>query len=182
MKKIMILVSALVLTGSTFAQKGTSDNPFSLEGAVNFTTNDGFNFEAPNVRMRYFFKDNMAGRLTLGYMSSSANDSNSVSSNAIGLGFEYHLAGNDKMSPYFNVGASFGGGKATVDNLEAKTGSLGFGLNAGLDYYVSENIYVGLEIGLLNYSSNSTGEGDTKSTISGMNLGGGSAVRMGWRF
>ena len=62
MKKLMILVSALVLTGSTFAQKGTSDNPFSLEGAVNFTTNDGFNFEAPNVRMRYFFKDNMAGR------------------------------------------------------------------------------------------------------------------------
>jgi outer membrane protein W len=182
MKKLMFLVSAMVLTGSAFAQKGTTDNPFTLEGAVNFTTNDGFDFQAPNVRMRYFLKDNMAGRLILGYMSSSANDSNSVSSNAIGLGFEYHLAGNDKMSPYFNAGVNFGGGKVTVNNIAAKTGSLGVGINAGVDYYVSENIYVGLEIGLLNYSTNSTGEGDTKITISGLNLGGGSAIRMGWRF
>jgi len=182
MKKLMFLVGVVVLTGSAFAQKGTTDNPFTLEGAVNFTTNDGFDFQAPNIRMRYFFKDNMAGRLILGYMSSSANDSNSVSSNAIGLGFEYHLAGNDKMSPYFNAGVNFGGGKVTINNTAAKTGYLGVGINAGVDYYVSENIYVGLEIGLLNYSTNSTGEGDTKTTISGLNLGGGSAIRMGWRF
>ena len=53
------------------------------------------------------------------------------------------------------------------------------GIGAGLDYYVAENIYLGLEIGLLNYGSFKVGDGDTTT---GMNLGGGSSIRMGWRF
>ena len=179
MKKLMILVSAVALSGTMFAQKGTTDNPWTLEGSVNYTSADGLDWQAPNVRARYFFKDNMAGRLTLGYNSSSVNDSNSVSGNSVGLGFEYHLAGNDKMSPYFSAGLNFGGSNTTINNVEAKTSSLGLGIGAGLDYYVAENIYLGLEIGLLNYGSFKVGDGDATT---GMNLGGGSSIRMGWRF
>jgi opacity protein-like surface antigen len=175
MKKLMILVSAVALSGTMFAQKGTTDNPWTLEGVVNYTSADGLDWQAPSVRARYFFKDNMAGRLNLGYASASANDSNSVSGNSIGLGFEYHLAGNDKMSPYFNAGVNFGGTNVN----EAKTSSLGFGIGAGLDYYVAENIYLGLEIGLLNYGSGKVGDGDATT---GMGIGGNSAIRLGWRF
>lgn len=176
MKKLMILVSAVALSGTMFAQKGTTDNPYTLEGAVNYTSADGMSWNAPNVRLRYFLKDNMAGRLTLGYSSSS--DTTVGSSNSIGLGFEYHLAGNDNMSPYFSAGLNFGGSKSG-DVVENKTSSLGVGIGAGLDYYVRENIYVGLEIGLLNYGSNSVGDADATT---GINLGGGSSIRLGWRF
>ncbi len=176
MKKLMILVSAVALSTTMFAQKGTTDNPWTLEGAVNYTTADGMDWQAPDVRLRYFLKDNMAGRLTLGYSSSS--DTLEGGSNNIGLGFEYHLAGNDKMSPYFSAGVNFGG-SSTGDVVEVKNSSLGFGLSAGLDYYVAENIYLGLEIGLLNYRSNTAGDADA---VTEMGLGGGSAIRMGWRF
>ncbi len=176
MKKLMILVSAVALSGTMFAQKGTTDNPWTLEGTVNYTSADGMDWQAPDVRLRYFLKDNMAARLTLGYSSSS--DTIAGSSNSIGLGFEYHLAGNDKMSPYFAAGLNFGGTK-TGDVVENKASSLGVGISAGLDYYIRENIYVGLEIGLLNYSSNKAGDADATT---GMGLGGNSAIRLGWRF
>ena len=182
MKKLMILVSAVALSGTMFAQKGTTDNPWTLEGSIDYKSSTGFDWDAPSVRARYFLKDNMAGRLNLGYSSTSFDDSNSVSGNSIGLGFEYHLAGNDKMSPYFSAGLNFGGSNVTTNGVEAKTSSLGLGIGAGLDYYVAENIYLGLEIGLLNYGSATSGEGDNEVTTSGMNLGGGSSIRMGWRF
>ena len=52
-------------------------------------------------------------------------------------------------------------------------------MGAGLDYYVRENIYVGLELTVLNFTSNTEGDADAVTNLS---LGGGSAVRMGWRF
>jgi len=173
MRKLLILVSAVALSGTMFAQKGTTDNPWTLEGTVNVTTSGGVKWDVPSVRARYFFKDNMAGRVSLNFGSSS--DSTVGSSNSIGLGFEYHLAGNDKMSPYFNAGVNLGGTNVN----EAKTSSLGFGIGAGLDYYVRENIYVGLELTVLNFTSNTAGDTDAVTNLS---LGGGSAIRMGWRF
>ena len=179
MKKLMILVSAVALSGTMFAQKGTTDNPWTLEGVINYSADGGMDWQAPNVRARYFLKENMAGRLTLGYSNATTDDSNSVSDNSIGLGFEYHLAGNEKMSPYFTAGVNFGGGNNKVAGVDNKTSNLDFGIAAGLDYYVAENIYLGLEIGLLNYGSDKVGDGDATT---GMNLGGGSSIRMGWRF
>jgi hypothetical protein len=52
-------------------------------------------------------------------------------------------------------------------------------MGAGLDYYVRENIYVGLELTVLNFTSNIEGDADAVTNLS---LGGGSAIRMGWRF
>jgi len=142
-------------------------------------------WKAPDVRLRYFFKDNLAARVTLGYTSTSEEDYD-VSASSIGLGVEYHLAGNDKMSPYFAGGLAFGSGSETTTILDetftSKGSSLSFGIVAGLDYYVTENLYLGLEIGLVKYASATSGEGAEKETTSGINLGGGSSIRMGWRF
>ncbi len=186
MKKLMILVSAVALSGTMFAQKAGSDNPYSLEGAMN-VSKDGVSWAAPNLRMRYFIKDNLALRLTVGRDGESVTTSIPASidtatstiipasevttKNSImnfGLAAEYHLAGTDRMSPYFTAG--FNTGKDSRNDFST------FGLNvgAGIDYYVAENIYVGLELGF-NYTST-----DGASSSSFGNAA--SALRMGWRF
>ena len=193
MKKVLILVSAVALSGTMFAQKAGSDNPFSLEGAMN-VSKEGVSWAAPNLRMRYFIKDNLAVRLTVGREGSSVTTTVPASTSTVynpadstttvttipasevttknsimnfGLAAEYHLPGTDRMSPYFTAG--FNTGKDSRNDFST------FGLNvgAGIDYYVAENIYLGLELGF-NYNS---ADGTKTSGFAG-----GSAVRMGWRF
>jgi len=186
MKKLLILVSAVALSGTIFAQKAGSDNPFSLEGAMN-VSKEGVSWAAPNLRMRYFIQDNLALRLTLGRdaVSSTSTETSTVydstgnattttsevtTKNSImnfGLAAEYHLAGTDRMSPYFTAGFNVG------NDTRTEISSFGLNLGAGIDYYVAENIYLGLELGF-NYNS---ADGTKTSGFAG-----GSAVRMGWRF
>ena len=186
MKKLMILVSAVALSGTMFAQKAGSDNPYSLEGAMN-VSKDGVSWAAPNLRMRYFIKDNLALRLTVGRDGNSVTTSVPASidtatntiipasevttKNSImnfGLAAEYHLPGTDRMSPYFTAG--FNTGKDSRNDFS----TFGLNLGAGIDYYVAENIYVGLELGF-NYTST---DGSTSSSLGNA----ASALRMGWRF
>ena len=186
MKKLLILVSAVALSGTMFAQKAGSDNPYSLEGAMN-VSKEGVSWAAPNLRMRYFIQDNLALRLTLGRdaVSSTSTETSTVydsTGNAttttsevttknsimnLGLAAEYHLAGTDRMSPYFTAGFNVG------NDTRTEISTFGLNLGAGIDYYVAENIYLGLELGF-NYNSS---EGNSNSGFAG-----GSAVRMGWRF
>ena len=187
MKKLMILVSAVALSGTMFAQKAGSDNPYSLEGAMN-VSKDGVSWAAPNLRMRYFIKDNFALRLTLGRdaVSETSTETNTTydstgtatvttsevtTKNSImnfGLAAEYHLAGTDRMSPYFTAGFKVG------NDTRTEISTFGLNVGAGIDYYVAENIYVGLELGF-NYNSS---EGSSNSTFGNA----ASALRMGWRF
>ena len=68
MKKLMIFVGALTLTGSLFAQKPAADDArYSLEGLANLNTTDGMSFAAPSLRLRYFVTDNIAGRVQFGF-------------------------------------------------------------------------------------------------------------------
>ena len=186
MKKLMILVSAVALSGTMFAQKAGSDNPYSLEGAMN-VSKSGVSWNAPELRMRYFIKDNLAVRLTFGRDGSSVTTnvdasidtatntiipaSEVTTKNSImnfGLAAEYHLAGTDRMSPYFTAGFNVG------NNTNTDVSTFGLNLGAGIDYYVAENIYVGLELGF-NYN---TSDGSRSSSFGNS----ASAVRMGWRF
>lgn len=131
------------------------------------------------------------------------------------IGGEYHLSGTDKMSPYFSLGVNFGGGSyaenwsqfdgtAYAQGIDADvTGdfsSLGLAIGAGMDYYIRESIYIGLELGI-NYTSMTYGDvttsvsvtaaGTTTSTTSVapgysesyLSTGAGNAaLRLGWRF
>jgi hypothetical protein len=234
MKKIIFTVATVVaLAGSTFAQKATLDNPFSLEGALGYS--GGINWEAPTLRARYFVKENIAARVQLGLgdgLGTAQSETNRFFENADGtggegiqeinrmswmaqIGGEYHLAGTDRLSPYFALGINFGGGsyKETWTmfdgtgynaNLGAEVNGsfsmFGVGLGAGIDYYVFENVYAGLELGL-NYSSynyadrtvdvttTAGGASTTASTVVAGNketylsTGAASAAfRLGWRF
>ncbi|OUT71135.1 MAG: hypothetical protein CBB76_04875, partial [Crocinitomicaceae bacterium TMED16] len=106
MKKLILLFGVVLTTGSLLAQKPSSDDAnFSLEGMINYSGDTGFQWNAPNLRMRYFVNDKIAARaeVTLGSTSSSTNvyelggdgsGTIDLSSTqwAIGLGAEYHLA------------------------------------------------------------------------------------------
>ena len=233
MKKLAILVGAVLLSTTTFAQKATTENPFSLEGSINL--NNGLSWQAPTVRARYFVNDNIAVRASLGLgdgQGTPMSESHSFYENADGtgevgtldisrnswnaqVGAEYHLKGTDRMSPYFSAGLNFGGASSTgvttdtdgsvyFDGLSGeqsgKTSMFGVGVGAGMDFYVYENIYVGVELGL-NYGRYTTGDvtttgslemGGVTTTVTTVEAGssssvlgtgaGNAAVRLGWRF
>ena len=225
MKKLAILLGAVVMSGTLLAQKPSSDDSnYSLEGMINYS-DMGFEWNAPNLRMRYFVNDNIAARVTLGMSSSSETmnvyeaggsgtgtiDMGSMSW-SLGLGAEYHLSGTDRLSPYFSAGLVFGGASMTEDwsnsdgvdymadmtaSVESSGSTFGLGLGAGVDYYIFDNIYIGMEMGL-SWDSYTDGGGSTSITAGGtttdittessgsvnaLSLGGGNmGFRIGWRF
>ncbi len=225
MKKLAILLGAVVMSGTLLAQKPSSDDSnYSLEGMINYS-DMGFEWNAPNLRMRYFVNDNIAARVTLGMSSSSETmnvyeaggsgtgtiDMGSMSW-SLGLGAEYHLSGTDRLSPYFSAGLAFGGMSMTEDwsnsdgvdymadmtaSVESSGSTFGLGLGAGVDYYIFDNIYIGMEMGL-SWDSYTDGGGSASVTAGGtttdittessgstsaLSLGGGNmGFRIGWRF
>lgn len=193
MKKLAILVGAIALTGSTFAQKATTDAPLSLEGQLGFNAST-LSFNAPAIRARYFVADNIAVRLTFGLnktsetfnyfetentnTGASGTEINKAGGWNLALGGEYHFAGTDRLSPYAGLDIMFGGGSATSEwsnydgagynadykrDTEAKTSNIGVNLVAGTDYYFAENFYIGMELGL-GFGSTTVKEGTDVSS------------------
>jgi outer membrane protein W len=197
MKRLAILVGAIALTGSTFAQKATAETPFSLEGQIGFDAST-LSFDAPAIRFRYFVKDNIAARVTFGISNlsetfnyfeneeantgGSGTEINKVGGWAASIGGEYHFTGTDRLSPYGGLDIVFGGGKATNEwsnydgtgynadykrNIEAKTSTFGVNLVAGTDYYFAQNFYLGLELGL-GFQATTTKEGSDEIVTGGV--------------
>jgi hypothetical protein len=195
MKKIMIFVGALSLSGTMFAQKATKENPFSLEGQLSFNTST-LSFNAPSLRMRYFLADDLAARVSLSINNSSTTDYyyeladnkggegteiNKSSLTMISLGAEKHFAGTDKLSPYVGADLVYGMGNNSAkwdkfDGLgyaadftaaaKAPVSMIGVNLVAGTDYYFAENFYVGLELGI-GFQSMSEKAGEFEFTTGG---------------
>ena len=199
MKKLVVLAGALALTGASFAQKATTDAPFSLEGQFGFNASS-LSFDAPAIRFRYFVTENIAARVTLGmdnssetfnyFQNESDNSGNSgteINKNngwQLGIGGEYHFAGTEKLSPYGGLDIKLGGGKSTnswanydgigwnndfTREVEAKTSMIGVNLVGGVDYYFAENFYLGLELGL-GWSSMTTKAGTDVTTIANVSV------------
>ncbi|MDD2982577.1 MAG: outer membrane beta-barrel protein [Crocinitomicaceae bacterium] len=233
MKKIIFTAAAVIaLAGSSFAQKATLDNPWSLEGGINFSGANGINWQAPTIRARYFVNENIAARVQLGLGDGAGTPMSKTErvnefNNGTGgvgeivtknntwnaqLGGEYHLAGTDRLSPFFSLGINFGGGNVTIteENVnfgafssgwtseeKIKTNMFGVAVGAGIDFYVVENLYIGLELGLNfnrqnfkdeEYVKTSPGGVSVKTITAGktqtvlettaLNTG----LRLGWRF
>jgi outer membrane protein W len=196
MKKLVVLAGALALTGASFAQKATTDAPFSLEGQFGFNASS-LSFDAPAIRFRYFVTENIAARVTLGMDNSSETfnyfevDSNNSGGSgtevnklkgwSLAIGGEYHFEGTEKLSPYAGLDIVLGGGSSTNEwtnydgfgyqnnfsrEITAKTSSIGVNLVAGADYYFAENFYLGLELGL-GFNSMTVKEGEDVITNGG---------------
>lgn len=226
MKKLVLLAGGIVLSSTLFAQKPSSDVKYTLEGNINYDATNGISWSAPNVRARYFINDNIAARVQLGIGSASDKtlyyeggtgtgtgfNTDKFSGWSAQLGAEYHLSGTDKMSPYFMGALNFGGGSTSYKgenndgtdfvagvSYEGKTStsSFGLGIGAGMDYYVFDNVYLGLELGWgwindtdkggsTSYTiGGTTTETDTDPAGSSSAMGTGAmntSFRIGWRF
>ena len=180
MKKLTLLLAAIGMSTMLMAQKpSTETSNFSIEGNINLDATNGISWTAPQIRMRYFMNDTWAVRGQLQIATTSDNDgADKTTTFGIGVGTEYHLSGTDRMSPYFGAGIGYGISKIETGGVELDGNQFGFLLGAGMDYYVYENIYLGLELGL-GYSL--TTVADVKS--SAMSTAAfNNAFRIGWRF
>lgn len=164
MKKLAILVGAIALTGSTFAQRPVDANPFSLEGGLSLTT--GNTFAAPMLKLRYFAADNIAGRLGIQYNMSkditnhygldatgmeTADSLGTVETKSsvtwISIGGSYHFSQMDALSPYVALDIMFG----MSSDSEVGTDDDGVSYQDGLSYDMSSKgsgFGVGIGLGM----------------------------------
>lgn len=185
MKKVFILVAlvcaAFVSNAQDFKAKGGAKN---LE--LQLAPLGGSPISISGIRYRQFLSDNSAFRVNLfaGYHKESeitqqANsdakkvelvDANSNFTLNIRPGYEMHMAGTERLAPYFGAELDFAmmtskEVKETQHATEEKKitttttgtdGSIRFGLNAvmGCDFYVVKNLYLGAEFGF-GFSMNS---------------------------
>jgi outer membrane protein W len=117
MKKSILAVAAIAMFGfAANAQRPVDANPFSLEGGLSLGNTT---FSAPELRLRYFAADNIAGRLGVSLMNTSETinfygdgtdglphvDSLGIrgikeSMTWISIGGSYHFSQLDRLSPY----------------------------------------------------------------------------------
>lgn len=133
-KSFLILALSLATVSVVTAQvPGDGEAKFSLEAQMGASFGGGQSLiTAPTVRMRYFFKNNMAIRLGVGAMvqtkstdvwenqnDNTGNMGTTMSSSSsvnIIPGFEYHFGKFEHFSPYVAAQVSLGfGGKSAKD-------------------------------------------------------------------
>lgn len=161
MKKLSFLVGAIAISTAVFAQKPTGeDAKMSLEGQLNIYGADGLNVDwtAPAIRFRYFVKENIAARVTLGINSTNMTTTYNEFTNPLdptlgsgksgeynmkssfwnfNIGGEYHFAGTEKLSPYGGLDIMLGGGKDSDEGTEANPGGYQLGHTESSEQKVS---------------------------------------------
>lgn len=198
MKKIVFTLALVIGAGLIVQAQDTADNngPFRPVGGdknleVQFAPLGGTPISIPGIKFRSFSGNNTAFRLGIfvGYMNESTitqeeqfndddeqtglelSDRSNSFSVAIQPGYEWHMTGTDRLSPYVggfvNIGYTsetdimetehpLGDVPGTPINeqlyqgdVTTKTGQLNLGLNlvAGFDYYFAQRLYIGTEIG-----------------------------------
>lgn len=214
MKKVCLFFSFIAIAMVGYAQ---SAGNFGVEINLNnpFTNTDFFVIDG--LKVRYFLSDDMVIRGTLNIESESSTDKtynsddklvstekSSTSVFGITPGIELHIAKFEKGSVY--LGGELGFGIVNVKSSEtfsessfgtdwnAKNGGTVFGLGVftGVDYYLTNNIYLGAEVGLsYTFISISRGEttvgstttnGNSSHSLSNFGFAVNPALRLGWRF
>ena len=136
MKKLAVLVGAIALTGSSFAQRPTDSNPFSLEGGLSLNTTSN-TFNAPMLKLRYFASENFAVRLGLqmnnektvdnyyGFDAQGDETADSLGTVTskdrltwVSVGGSYHFSQMDRLSPYVALDIMIGSGSTKIEGVD----------------------------------------------------------------
>ena len=167
MKKI-ILLSAIIIATNLFGQKQEQDN-VTLE--FEFAPLGASPLKMSGLRGRYFISDLSAFRLSLFVGGTytptdtevedlpTLTDKDRTINFSINPGYEYHFDGTDKLSPYIGGELSYSKTSTKLSDesynatqirtLTTKTSNSTIGLRilAGGDYYFTDKIYLGAELG-----------------------------------
>ncbi len=180
MKKLLFTASLFVSSFGLFAQEAVSYKPAAGDKTLElqFAPLGGAPFSMGGIRFRQFMSETTALRATvyLGYTRSSEitqeADSDAKleqlkkaeSAFEIGIrpGFEKHLGGTSRLSPYYGAELDLAirntsevqdvqTGETKVEKGKTRNGDgfKRFGLNAifGADYYIAEKVFLGAEMG-----------------------------------
>lgn len=174
MKKQLLLIAHLFFVITVFSQniKATQGNrliELKMNGLLSSPELD-LNKQYGGLMIRDFITNNNVRRISADFKF-SMGDAFTVSDLTLNYGNEKHMKGTDKMSPYWGWDGgiklkNFADGK--LDNL-----SLNCGLFTGFDYYITDGIYLGAEIGYsLNLEMNPFSIGSNgAATRSGLKFG-----------
>lgn len=177
--RIITLFYIGLFFNESFAQKAVQKN-LTLEATLNLQVGGApINFQISEIKMRYFLKNNIALRTRFAYTFSNNTDfvynalnpailpftlKSKQSSFNLGIGFEKHFTGTEKLSPYLGAEVGFGlnsnslNGTNTFNGQSYSEGStftaqtvnsnnIYCGLIFGADYYIVPSVYIGAEIG-----------------------------------
>ena len=178
----------------------------------------GSSFTLPEfgLKGRFFVTDRLAVKLNLGFNSDSNKTNNYVDNGdnsetvtetkdasttfSIMPGIEYHLGNFNRVSPYVGaaIGISTGSDKDTGATFESKSPVFGLGINvsAGVDVYICQGLYAGVELGLgygyekhgrgtetsIQGNTTTTADGDTETMTSNFGFYATPSLRIGWFF
>jgi outer membrane protein W len=154
MKKSIIALASIALIGfSANAQRPVDSNPFSLEGGLSLGNTT---FSAPELRLRYFATDEIAGRLGLSFMNETLNTNfygigadglesadslgtlkESSSMTWVSIGGSYHFSQLDRLSPYAFLDVMIGMGSYNEEWDNFNGGGYAAGVGASLNTSMS---------------------------------------------
>lgn len=186
MKKVLLSALAILAFGLANAQEEKSTNGGFSKGDVFVTgafllnsekTGDekSSSFEiAPQVG--YFLTENIAIGGKLGYKTEKAENAAGVETTdkagfAVGGFGRYYFTPANQFSLFAQLGVDYSSLEDKLSN-NYKESELGFGLGAGLNYFVSSNFSLEAGVAVLNYTSNDNGGGSGVDKTNTLTFGG----------
>jgi opacity protein-like surface antigen len=175
MKKVLLSAVALLAFGFANAQEGKGEG-FSkgdvfVSGALTLGSSKTGDFKANAFeiapKVGYFVTENIAVGASVGYQSLKYDNGAADATNTgLGLGAfgRYYFTPASKFSLFAELGFDY---TSFDEEFDAQDGSLygssfeskeiGFGLGAGMNYFVSSNFSIEAGVAVLGYSSNDNG-------------------------
>ena len=191
MKKVLLSAVALLAFGFANAQEeekgngGFAKGDVFVSGAVTFGSSKTGDFKvnafeiAPKVG--YFVTENIAVGASVGLQSLKFDNGSADATNSgLGLGAfgRYYFTPANKFSLFAELGIDytsfdeeFDAESGTVYGSSFESKELGFGLGAGMNYFVSSNFSIEAGVAVLGYSSNDNG-GDGADKTNTFSFGG----------
>lgn len=170
----------IIFSGSSKLGYSSMTNETKMKsdyGNVEFETDaKQFNFQ-PSIG--WFVADGFAIALTMDYESSKQendNDEYKESTFMFGPSLTYYF-GSSTIKPFIQGEYLFGNNKSEQDDLETKIKMNGWGLGAGVAFFLNEYVSIDFGLGYANISGESDDDyNDREITVKGVTFGGGISV------
>ena len=177
MKKVLLSAVALLAFGFANAQEeekgngGFAKGDVFVSGAVTLSSAKKGDFKANAFeiapKVGYFVTENIAVGASVGFQSLKFDNGAADATNSgLGLGAfgRYYFTPADKFSLFAELGfdytsfdEEFDAEDGTVYGGSFESKEVGFGLGAGMNYFVSSNFSIEAGVAVLGYSSNDNG-------------------------
>ena len=192
MKKVLLSAVALLAFGFANAQEeekgngGFAKGDVFVSGAVTFGSSKTGDFKANAFeiapKVGYFVTENIAVGASVGFQSLKFDNGAADATNSgLGLGAfgRYYFTPANKFSLFAELGIDytsfdeeFDAESGTVYASSFESKELGFGLGAGMNYFVSSNFSIEAGVAVLGYSSNDNGGGSGVDKTNTFSFGG----------